>query len=153
MSKSVKSVTTQGKKKRAVASCECTQTGEFSLRINKVPFELLATNASGARVNSLLVAKMKEIICIVDESNIRDLSFDITCRVGGDVSRVYAIRMAFAKAVLAFYGEYFDEWKRQEIQKRLMDFDRYSLVCDPRKSEPKKFGGPGARARYQKSYR
>merc|ERR1712136_396580 len=27
------------------------------------------------------------------------------------------------------------------------------LVADPRRNEPKKFGGPGARARYQKSYR
>ena len=27
------------------------------------------------------------------------------------------------------------------------------LVADPRRSEPKKFGGPGPRARYQKSYR
>jgi ribosomal protein S9 len=27
------------------------------------------------------------------------------------------------------------------------------LVADPRRCEPKKYGGPGARARYQKSYR
>ena len=27
------------------------------------------------------------------------------------------------------------------------------MVSDPRRMEPKKFGGPGARARYQKSYR
>ena len=27
------------------------------------------------------------------------------------------------------------------------------LVGDPRRSEPKKYGGPGARARKQKSYR
>lgn len=153
MSKPTKLVTTQGKKKQAVATCVCTQTGEFAIRINKVPFELLATDASGAKTNSLLAAKLKEIICIVEQSNIKDLSFDISCKVGGDVSRIYAMRMAFAKAVLAFYGTYFDEWKRQEIQKRLMDFDRYTLVPDPRKREAKKFGGPGARARYQKSYR
>jgi hypothetical protein len=30
---------------------------------------------------------------------------------------------------------------------------RTLLVADPRRVEPKKFGGPGARARYQKSYR
>lgn len=145
MSRSAKSVTTQGKKKRAVATCVCTQTGEFSIRVNKVPFKLLT--------NTLMVAKLKEIICIVEQANIKELSFDLTCRVGGDVSRVYAVRMAFAKAILAFYGTYLDEWKKQEIQKRLLDFDRFSLVSDPRKREPKKFGGPGARARYQKSYR
>jgi small subunit ribosomal protein S16e len=132
-------------KKKAVATCVCTQTGEFSIKVNMVPFAILP--------NSLMSAKLKEIICIVEQANIRDLSFDITCKEGGSVSRVYAVRMAFAKAVLAFYGTYFEEWKRQEIQKRLMEFDRFSLVCDSRKREPKKFGGPGARARYQKSYR
>ena len=30
---------------------------------------------------------------------------------------------------------------------------RTMLVGDPRRSEPKKYGGPGARARKQKSYR
>jgi small subunit ribosomal protein S9 len=34
-----------------------------------------------------------------------------------------------------------------------MEFDRSLLVNDSRQSEPKKWGGPGARARYQKSYR
>ncbi|TBU16576.1 ribosomal protein S16 [Ordospora colligata] len=145
MSRLVKTIITQGMKKKAVATCECTQTGQFSIRINMVPFEILP--------NSLMAAKLKEIICIVDQSNIKDLSFDITCKEGGNVSRVYAVRMAFAKAVLAFYGTYLEEWKKQEIQKRLMDFDRFSLVSDSRRREPKKFGGPGARARYQKSYR
>merc|ERR1712226_733351 len=31
----------------------------------------------------------------------------------------------------------------------LCSFDRSLLVADPRRNEPKKFGGPGARARYQ----
>ena len=31
-----------------------------------------------------------------------------------------------------------------------MAYDRTLLVADPRRCEPKKFGGPGARARYQK---
>ncbi|WP_308575566.1 30S ribosomal protein S9, partial [uncultured Methanosphaera sp.] len=32
-------------------------------------------------------------------------------------------------------------------------YDRTMLVGDPRRKESKKFGGPGARARKQKSYR
>jgi hypothetical protein len=35
----------------------------------------------------------------------------------------------------------------------LLQYDRSLLVADPRRCEPKKYGGPGARARYQKSYR
>jgi small subunit ribosomal protein S16e len=34
-----------------------------------------------------------------------------------------------------------------------MQYDRNLLVADQRRCEPKKYGGPGARARYQKSYR
>jgi ribosomal protein S9 len=35
----------------------------------------------------------------------------------------------------------------------LLQYDRSLLVADPRRCEPKKFGGPGARAKVQKSYR
>jgi small subunit ribosomal protein S16e len=35
----------------------------------------------------------------------------------------------------------------------LLSYDRTLLVADPRRMEPKKFGGRGARARFQKSYR
>jgi len=46
-----------------------------------------------------------------------------------------------------------DEASKKEIKDILTQFDRTLLVADPRRCEPKKFGGPGARARYQKSYR
>jgi hypothetical protein len=32
----------------------------------------------------------------------------------------------------------------------LISYDRSLLVADPRRREPKKFGGPGARTKYQK---
>ena len=46
-----------------------------------------------------------------------------------------------------------DEASKKEIKDILLTYDRTLLVADPRRTEPKKFGGPGARARYQKSYR
>ena len=39
------------------------------------------------------------------------------------------------------------------ILETLLQYDRTLLVADPRRCEPKKYGGPGARARIQKSYR
>ena len=42
---------------------------------------------------------------------------------------------------------------KKAIKEVFMQYDRTLLVADPRRCEPKKFGGPGARARYQKSYR
>lgn len=46
-----------------------------------------------------------------------------------------------------------DEASKKSIKDTLIQYDRTLLVADPRRCEPKKFGGPGARARYQKSYR
>ena len=46
-----------------------------------------------------------------------------------------------------------DEASKKEIKDILTQYDRSLLVADPRRSEAKKFGGPGPRARYQKSYR
>ena len=87
---------------------------------------------------------------------------------------MYAIRQAIAKSLVAYYqkckflhkrlteggedNQHFhptdvDEASKQEIKDILINFDRSLLVADPRRCEAKKFGGPGARARYQKSYR
>jgi ribosomal protein S9 len=46
-----------------------------------------------------------------------------------------------------------DEASKREIKDVLLSYDRTLLVADPRRREPKKAGGPGARTRYQKSYR
>jgi small subunit ribosomal protein S9 len=42
---------------------------------------------------------------------------------------------------------------REEVRRKIMEFDRHLLSGDPRQTESKKFGGPGARRRKQKSYR
>ena len=46
-----------------------------------------------------------------------------------------------------------DEQSKNEIKDILLQYDRTLLVADPRRCEPKKFGGRSARARFQKSYR
>jgi small subunit ribosomal protein S16e len=46
-----------------------------------------------------------------------------------------------------------DEASKKEIKDVLMAYDRTLLIADPRRCEPKKCGGPSARARNQKSYR
>ena len=80
---------------------------------------------------------------------------DLRIRVkgGGYTSQIYAIRQAIAKSVVSYYQKYVDEAQKKEIKEILVSYDRSLLVADPRRCEPKKFGGPGARARRQKSYR
>lgn len=64
-----------------------------------------------------------------------------------------AIRQALAKALVAYFQKNIDEQSKKELKEQLAAYDRSLLVADPRRHEPKKFGGPGARARFQKSYR
>ena len=80
---------------------------------------------------------------------------DVRVRVkgGGTTSQIYAIRQAIAKGIVAYYQKYVDEASKKAIKDVLIQYDRTLLVADPRRCEPKKFGGPGARSRYQKSYR
>ena len=49
--------------------------------------------------------------------------------------------------------KYVDEEEKDKVRKDFMNYDKTLLVADNRRIEPKKYGGPGARARYQKSYR
>ena len=85
----------------------------------------------------------------------RFANLDLRIRVkgGGHVSQMYAVRQAIAKAIVAYYQKYVDEQSKKELKDVLLTYDRTLLVADPRRMEPKKFGGRGARARFQKSYR
>ncbi|XP_043852842.1 40S ribosomal protein S16-like isoform X2 [Dromiciops gliroides] len=79
---------------------------------------------------------------------------DIRVRVkgGGHVAQVYAIRQSISKALVAYYQKYVDEPSKKEIKDIFIQYDRNLLVADPCPCESKKFGGHGARTRYQKSY-
>ena len=77
----------------------------------------------------------------------------VRAKGGGHVAQAYAIRQAIAKGIVAFMSKYVDEAAKAEVKEALLGYDRTLLVADPRRCEPKKFGGPGARAKYQKSYR
>merc|ERR1711884_1004204 len=80
---------------------------------------------------------------------------DIKLRVkgGGYTGQIYAMRQAIAKGIVAYYQKFIDEASKKEIKDVLMAYDRSLIVADPRRGESKKFGGPSARARFQKSYR
>jgi ribosomal protein S9 len=66
---------------------------------------------------------------------------------------LYFLLSSFPFAAFMSLLEDVDESTKNEIKKILQEHDSTLLVADPRRCEPKKFGGPSARARYQKSYR
>jgi small subunit ribosomal protein S16e len=76
----------------------------------------------------------------------------IRVKAGGHTSQIYACQ-SIAKAFVAYYQKLVDEQSKKEIKDVLLRYDRKLLVTNPRRCEPRKFGGRGARSRFQKSYR
>lgn len=140
----VESVQTYGKKKHAQAVALITK-GKGMIRVNGVPLHLVEPQT--------LRIKVLEPILLLGESRFSKVDFKIRVHGGGYTSQIYAIRQAIAKGIVAFYQKYVDEASKRQIKEMLLNYDRSLLVADPRRKEPKKYGGPGARARRQKSYR
>ncbi|PVV04389.1 hypothetical protein BB560_001115 [Smittium megazygosporum] len=140
----MEAVQTYGRKKTATAVAYCKQ-GKGLIKINGQPLHLLEPE--------ILKFKVYEAILIVGEDKFSNVDIRVRVKGGGHTSQVYAIRQAIAKSLVAFYQKYVDEAAKKEIKDLFVAYDRSLLVADPRRCEPKKFGGPGARARYQKSYR
>ena len=140
----LKSVQVFGKKKTAIAVCLCKE-GKGMIRVNGVPLDLI--NPPVLRI------KVFEPLFIVGKEYYAKLDLKIRVTGGGQVAQAYAIRQAIAKALIAYHQKFVDETSKNELKAKFLEFDRTLLVADPRRCESKKFGGPGARAKYQKSYR
>ncbi|WP_380677579.1 30S ribosomal protein S9 [Salinigranum sp. GCM10025319] len=128
---------TSGKKKTAVARATV-RDGEGRVRINSRPVELVEPEM--ARL------KMLEPFRIAGEDLRSQVDLEITVSGGGVSGQADAVRTAIARGIVQHLND-------AELRDAFMEFDRSLLVNDVRQSEPKKWGGPGARARYQKSYR
>lgn len=140
----MKSVQVFGRKRSATAIAYCRE-GTGLIKMNGVPLNLIASET--------LSAKLREPLSIIGDDVLSKLDIRLRVHGGGHVSQIYAIRQAISKAVVAYYQKYVDEQAKSDIKKKLMDYDRTLLVADPRRMEPKKFGGQGARVRRQMSYR
>ncbi|MHC1576843.1 MAG: 30S ribosomal protein S9 [Methanosarcinaceae archaeon] len=133
---STKVINSSGKKKTAIARATVRK-GKGRTRINKKPVEIYDPE----------FAKLKILEPLMLAGDVvSGLDIDVNVRGGGIVGQANAIRTAIARGLV--------EWTNDtELRDTLMAYDRSLLVNDSRQKESKKFGGPGARARYQKSYR
>jgi len=89
---------------------------------------------------------IEEPLYLATEDIIKKVDINVNVRGGGVISQAEAARMAIAKGLVEFT-------KSMDLRNRFIEYDRTMIASDPRRREPKKFGGPGARARKQKSYR
>ena len=79
---------------------------------------------------------------------------------GGFMGQSYAAATAITRALIGWNKSKKDprdhpytKTQRTDLRKKIDEFDKYLISGDARRKEPKKFGGPGARRRKQKSYR
>ncbi|PSP37432.1 30S ribosomal protein S9 [Halobacteriales archaeon QH_7_65_31] len=128
---------TSGKKKTAVARATVSD-GTGKVRINSQPVELVEPEQSRL--------KILEPFRVAEEELRDGVDIDVDVNGGGFAGQADAARTAIARALVQHNND-------AELRDAFLSFDRSLLVNDVRQSESKKWGGPGARARYQKSYR
>ncbi|GAB1295128.1 Coiled-coil domain-containing protein 138 [Apodemus speciosus] len=146
----LQSVQVFGRKKTATAVAHCKR-GNGLIRMNGRPLDMIEPRTR-TRTRTLQYKLLEPALLLGKE---RFAGVDIRVRVkgGGHVAQIYAIQQSSSKALVAYYQTYVDEASKTEIKDILIQYDRTLLVADPRRCGSKKFGGPGACARYQKSYR
>jgi len=128
---------TSGKRKTAIARATV-RAGKGRIRINNVPIEIFEPRIARDKVWEPLLQ--------ADEEIWKQLDINVKVSGGGFMGQAEATRTAIARALL--------KWtKSARLKTVFTDYDHTMIAGDPRRKEPKKFGGPGARARDQKSYR
>ena len=131
-----KTVHTSGKRKTANARGTVKE-GTGRVKINSKPVELYSPELAKLKIHEPLELA----------GDLAD-NVDINIKVvgGGVMGQAEAARMVIAKGLVEYSGD-------MNLKDIYTQYDRTMLVGDPRRKESKKFGGPGARARKQKSYR
>ncbi|MEX2703487.1 MAG: 30S ribosomal protein S9 [Candidatus Baldrarchaeia archaeon] len=128
---------TSGKRKTAIARAVIRE-GKGRIRINKIPVEIYQPELARWKIMEPLLLAGDDVVSKID--------IDVKVEGGGYMGQAEAARIAIARALV--------EWTEDPtLKKKLIEYDRSMLVGDPRRTEPKKFGGRSARARRQKSYR
>ena len=126
-----------GKRKTAIARA-VVKPGMGRIRINMTPLEIYQPEVARQKIMEPLIQAGDDVW--------KQLDIDVKVSGGGYMGQAEAARMAIANALL--------KWtKSTQLRSAFIEYDRTMIVGDPRRKEPKKFGGPGARARDQKSYR
>jgi small subunit ribosomal protein S9 len=134
--KKPKVVVTRGKRKESIARAYV-QEGKGVVRINSFSLDGVPTGY----LKSIIMEPL-----IIAGDRVKNLDIRVVVNGGGVMSQAEAVRTAIARGIVEFAG---DEVLRKSIAER----DRFMLLEDSRRVEPKKYKGPKARARFQKSYR
>jgi small subunit ribosomal protein S9 len=134
---SKKVLVVSGKRKTATARA-VVRPGVGKVRINLTPVEIYEPDIAREKIMEPLLQAGGTVWKQVD--------LDVQTIGGGFMGQAEAARMAIANALL--------KWsKSAHLRTVFSEYDRTMIVGDSRAKETKKFGGAGARAKEQKSYR
>jgi small subunit ribosomal protein S9 len=136
MSERKKILLVTGKRKTAVARAVF-KAGRGNVTINEFPVSNMSSDLARARIFEPLTLAGERL-------NVVDVRVKV--KGGGIMGQAEAARMAIARGLVEYT-------RSAELRRLFTSFDRTMLAGDPRRKEQKKFGGPGARVRKQKSYR
>ena len=126
-----------GKRKTAVARAIVKQ-GVGRVRVNMTPVEIVEPEIARE--------KIMEPLLQAGEATWKQVDMDVKTSGGGYMGQAEAARIAIANALI--------KWtKSTHLRTVFTEYDRTMVAGDARSKESKKFGGPGARAKEQKSYR
>lgn len=134
---SMKIVVSSGKRKTAIARATIRE-GSGRVYINKTPLE----NYMPLMARQII----EEPLLIASDDLTSKIDIRINVRGGGTMGQAQASRIAVARGLVDFT-------KSADLRQQFVEYDRTLMAGDSRRKEKKKFGGPGARARKQKSYR
>lgn len=129
--------TVRTKRKRAVARAHITE-GKGIIRVNKMLLNAID--------NPYTRAIMSEPLNYVPEKLWSKVDINVRVNGGGQMGQAQAVRGAIARALVKHAND-------NALEEDLLNIDKFLLVEDSRRVEPKKYMGPKARARKQKSYR
>jgi small subunit ribosomal protein S9 len=134
--KKPKVVVTRGKRKESIARAYVYE-GKGVVRINGISLDGIQSG--------YLKSIMTEPLILAGEKA-KNLDIRVVVKGGGVMGQAEAVRTALARGIVEFSGD-------EELRKAMAERDRFLLLEDSRRVEPKKYLGPKARARFQKSYR
>jgi small subunit ribosomal protein S9 len=132
----VKNVITTGRRKAALARAVLKK-GTGRVYVNGRALETIEPELARLKI-------MEPLMLLPELSKQVDIEVDV--EGGGVMGQADAVRTAIARGLIEWSGD-------EKVRETLKQYDWSLVKSDVRFKEPKKPGGPGARAKFQKSYR
>ena len=126
----------RGKRKESIARATISK-GKGIVRVNSQ----LLSSLENRYAREMIAEPLRVVPEVASQVNI-----SLNVVGGGAIGQAQACSVAIARALIGFSGD-------ESVRRKILEHDRFMVTEDSRRVEPKKYKGPKARARFQKSYR